>query len=248
MKATLLQTDIAWGKPAQNRECIANLLDQAGQADLYVLPEMFSTGFITQPTEGIQADHSTLDWMKAQAVARRCALAGSLITEDGGRLYNRFYFVYPNGNEKHYDKHHLFIYGGEDRMFSAGNERVVVCYAGFRILLQVCYDLRFPVFSRNRNDYDLAIYVANWPQARIDAWTTLLHARAIENQCYVIGVNRVGSSPYAHYNGASEMVDAFGHTLAACRPNEEDWASAELKMGPLEAFRREFPVLDDADQ
>lgn len=247
MKATLVQTDIVWGNPAQNRQHIAALLDKAGQADLYVLPEMFSTGFMTHPNDGIKADPTSLEWMQQQAVTRHSALAGSLITEDGGKLYNRFFFVYPDGSVKQYDKRHLFKYGGEDQVFSPGHERVIVDYAGFRILLQVCYDLRFPVFSRNQHDYDLAVYVANWPTARMKAWTTLLHARAIENQCYVIGVNRVGKAPYATYSGGSEIIDALGHTLATCGQGEAAVASAELRLAPLEAYRREFPVLEDAD-
>jgi predicted amidohydrolase len=247
MKATLLQTDIVWGEPMQNRQHISQLLDEAGQSDLYVLPEMFSTGFMTHPKDGISADDTTLAWMQQQATDRHCALAGSLITDDGGKLYNRFYFVYPDGSVRHYDKRHLFIYGGEDRVFTPGEQRVVVRYAGFRILLQVCYDLRFPVFSRNKGDYDLAIYVANWPTSRLEAWTTLLHARAIENQCYVIGVNRVGQTAYANYSGGSEVVDAFGHTLATCGTGQEAMATAELHMGALEAYRREFPVLNDTD-
>lgn len=247
IKVTLLQTDIVWADPEANLRAAEALLDEHRGADLYVLPEMFSTGFATQP-EGIAETRLTsLRWMQAQAQARRCALCGSVATEEGGRYYNRFYFVYPDGSETHYDKHHLFTYGGEHLHFEAGHERVVVTYRGVRILLQVCYDLRFPVFSRNRGDYDMAIYVASWPTVRLHAWTTLLHARAIENQCYVIGVDRTGNDPACSYSGGSEAIDPWGQTLVACQRDRVDAVTAEVDMDRLAEFRRQFPVLADAD-
>lgn len=247
MKITLFQTDIAWAQPTANHKTIAALLDANAGADLYVLPEMFSTGFATAPRGIAEANGQSLAWMQGEARKRGCALAGSVATEEQGRYYNRFYFVFPDGSERHYDKRHLFTYGGEDRQFTAGRERVVVEYAGFRILLQVCYDLRFPVFSRNRKDYDLALYVASWPTARLSAWTTLLHARAIENQCYVAGVNRTGDDPACSYSGGTELIDPYGNTIAACRHGQVDVVTTDLGIEPLKAFRSKFPVLDDAD-
>lgn len=247
MKVTLLQTDIAWAMPEENHRRIEQLLDAHPEADLYVLPEMFSTGFATQPGGIAEADERSLDWMRATARARQCAIAGSVATEEGGRYYNRFYFVTPDGREQHYDKRHLFTYSGEHHRFTAGLDRVVVAYRGFRILLQVCYDLRFPCFSRNHKDYDMAIYVASWPTVRLQAWTTLLHARAIENQCYVIGVDRTGDDPACSYSGGSEVIDPWGNTIVACERNKVDAVTADLSMEPLEAFRQQFPVLDDAD-
>ncbi len=248
MKVSLLQTDIAWANPRQNQENAARLLDEHAGADLYVLPEMFSTGFATEPKGIAEADESSLQWMKAEARKRHCALCGSVATEADGKFYNRFYFVFPDGSEHHYDKHHLFTYSGEHHRFTSGQERVVVEYLGMRILLQVCYDLRFPVFSRNRGDYDMAIYVASWPTVRLQAWTTLLHARAIENQCYIIGVDRTGNDPACSYSGGSEIIDPYGQTIVACQRDKVDVVTAELSMEPLKAFRRKFPVLDDADR
>jgi omega-amidase len=247
MNVTLLQTDIAWANPKKNAEAIETLLDQHQDSDLYVLPEMFSTGFATQPQGIAEADLFSLNWMKAQAVARKCAIAGSVATEENGKFYNRFYFVRPDGSVEHYDKRHLFTYSGEDRLFEAGRERVVVSYQGVRILLQVCYDLRFPVFSRSRGDYDMILYVASWPTVRLHAWTTLLHARAIENQCYVVGVDRTGNDPACSYSGGSEVVDPWGQTVTACRRDYIDVVTADIDMDKLNAFRRQFPVLSDAD-
>ncbi|MGI6242941.1 MAG: amidohydrolase [Prevotella sp.] len=248
MKVTILQTDISWANPLENISNIKQLLDGNAGADLYVLPEMFSTGFATQPEGIAETDCLSLNWMKAEARKRNCAIAGSVATQENGKYYNRFYFVYPDGSERHYDKRHLFTYSGEDKHFTAGQERVIVDYRGFRILLQVCYDLRFPVFSRNHNDYDMAIYVASWPTVRLKAWLTLLHARAIENQCYVIGVDRTGDDPSCSYSGGSEIIDPWGNTIAECERNKVDAATADLSMEPLVKFRQQFPVLEDGDR
>ena len=247
MKVAILQTDIAWGSPEENQRRAEKLMDESEGADLYVLPEMFSTGFAVEPEGLAEADECSLNWMRVQAAKRKCAVAGSIAVKEKGRFFNRFYFVFPDGSESHYDKKHLFSYGGESVHFTPGKERVVVAYQDFRILLQVCYDLRFPVFSRNHKDYDLAIYVANWPAVRLEAWSALLHARAIENQCYVIGVNRVGEDSACDYVGGSEIVGPYGKTLAACERGKAAAVSAELKIKQLRGFRKNFPVLDDAD-
>ena len=155
--------------------------------------------------------------------------------------------VHPDGQVQWYDKKHLFTYGGEHKSFTAGAERVIVNFRGVRILLQVCYDLRFPVWARNRKDYDMILYVASWPTPRVDAWNILLRARAIENQCYVVAVNRVGEDPACQYCGGSAVIDPYGHTLAACEDNKSCTAEATIDMDVLEAFRKKFPVLDDAD-
>lgn len=250
MKLTILQRDIAWADPAQNRARLENTFRQLPEADLYVLPEMFSTGFATQP-EGIaeeEGEPSSLLWMKRMAAAKNAAIAGSIaLHATDGRYLNRFYFVTPDGKTEHYDKHHLFTYGGEHLRYAAGERRTVVEWRGVRILLQVCYDLRFPLWGRNREDYDLALYVASWPASRTNAWSTLLLARAIENQCYVAGVNRIGSDPACQYCGASAIVDPYGHIIEACADNTECTASAIIDMEALIAFRKKFPVLKDAD-
>ncbi len=248
MRVTILQRDILWGDPAGNVERADAAIKASVGSDLYILPEMFSTGFCTQPEGMAETDDSdTLRWMLRTAKERGCAIAGSVAVEKNGRFYNRFYFVHPDGKVDQYDKKHLFTYGGEHKRFTAGEERVVVSFRGVRILLEVCYDLRFPVWSRNRGDYDMIIYVASWPTPRVEAWSALLVARAIENQCYVAGVNRVGTDPACEYCGGSVIIDPYGKTIASCERNKEEAASAEIDMAELEAFRERFPVLKDAD-
>jgi predicted amidohydrolase len=210
---------------------------------------MFSTGFCTNP-DGIaeNLNNETLQWMKSKAAEKSAAIAGSVAVTDGKRYFNRFYFVKPDGSVAFYDKKHLFTYGGEHHRFTAGEERVIVEWKGVRILLQICYDLRFPVWARNRADYDMIIYVASWPTPRVAAWSALLVARAIENQCYVAGVNRVGTDPACEYCGGTVVIDPYGKTIAECPMGEESEASALVDMDALEAFREKFPVLNDADE
>ena len=248
LKVALLQKEIAWGDPVKNRESFSNTISRCGRADLYILPEMFSTGFCSKSQFFAEpSGNSSLGWMKECALRFNAAIAGSIAIDEGGACYNRFYFVKPNGETVFYDKRHLFTYGGEDRRFTAGRERVVVEFRGVRILLQVCYDLRFPVWARNRKDYDMILYVASWPTPRVEAWLALLRARAIENQCYVAGVNRVGTDPACEYCGGTLMIDPYGQTLAECERERVCAVTAEVDMEHLESFRRKFPVLDDAD-
>ena len=257
MKITLVQSDIAWGDPVGNRRHLESLLEGVGQTDLILLPEMFSTGFVTKPEGLAETDCASLQWMRRMARERGCAVAGSIATQEGDRFYNRFHFVPPEGASFHYDKHHLFTYAGEDKHFTPGRERVVVPWKDMRILLQVCYDLRFPVFSRNRlvpdetgglrPDYDLILYVASWPDSRFAAWETLLCARAIENQCFVAGVNRVGRDPGNSYCGGSALINPQGDCLAACTMGREEVVTAEAGAAGLADFRRRFPFLADAD-
>ena len=248
MKVSILQQDILWADIQENIRKADMAVDSNPGADLYVLPEMFSTGFCTCP-EGIaeEADGQSLGWMKEKAAQTGAAFAGSVAVCENGRYFNRFYFVTPDGAVRHYDKKHLFTYGGEHEHFTAGSERVVVEFRGVRILLEVCYDLRFPVWSRNRGDYDMILYVASWPTVRVGAWKSLLVARAIENQCYVAGVNRVGNDPYNEYCGGSMVIDPYGKIIAAPEDGVESVASAEIDMDMLEAFRKKFPVLNDSD-
>lgn len=251
MKITLLQQDIVWGNPEENQELAYNAIKNAPKSDLYVLPEMWSTGFATEPAGIAEKDHSSLNWMKQMANRMDAAIAGSIATEEDGRFYNRFYFVTPDCNEVHYDKHHLFTYSGENERYTAGQERVIVEFRGVRFLLQVCYDLRFPIFARNEasgpNAYDVALYVASWPASRRAPWDTLLRARAIENQCYVCGLNRIGNDPACEYNGGTAIIDAYGKTVAACPDGEVSSITAEFDMEKLNAFRKKFPVLGDRD-
>ena len=252
MRITLLQTDPAWCAPAANRAAVAALAPAPGATDLLVLPEMFSTGFATQPRGVAEEDGGSLRFLRELAAERGYAVAGSVSVLADGAFRNRFYFVTPDGSEYHYDKHHLFTFSGEHLRYTAGEKRVVVTYAGFRILLQVCYDLRFPVFARNRMvegkaDYDLILYVASWPAARIAAWDTLLRARAIENLCYVAAVNRVGTDPGNTYPGHSVLLSPRGETLSVCKENAVDSVTNELSLAELQQFRQAFPALEDAD-
>lgn len=248
MRLLLLQADIKWQSPDRNRDNAGKLIGDTPDADLIILPEMFTTGFCTSPEGAAEpAGTETLDWMRATAHKTCAAVAGSVAVEDGGRYYNRFYFVKPDGSYAAYDKRHLFSFAGEHNEYTPGRERVIVEHAGFRILLQVCYDLRFPVFSRNRGDYDMALYVASWPMPRIGAWNTLLRARAIENQCYVAGVNRVGKDPLCEYVGGTALIDFLGNDVAAAKPGLETAVRGEADIEALEAFRLKFPALDDAD-
>lgn len=263
MKITLLQQNIAWADPAENQRRSEAAILAAPLSDLYVLPEMWSTGF-----NAVDDDSASLLWMKQIAGKVNAVVAGSLSVkaEDGTRR-NRFYFVmpptdeYPEGKVEFYDKRHLFTYGKEQLHYSAGEELKVVKWRGVKFLLQVCYDLRFPAFSRNRIDkqilpsgevvseylYDCALYVASWPASRIKPWRILLQARAVENQCYVAGVNRVGDDPVCKYCGGTEIIDAYGCVTDACPDDEVSHITCELDMDALGSFRKKFPVLEDAD-
>lgn len=248
MNVRLLQTDIRWESPEANRKHFDTLIDRLPLTDLIVLPEMFTTGFTLTPGKiASKEGHDTLKWMRETTARTGTALGGSIAVEESGEYYNRFYFVMPDGTYHYYNKRHLFTYGGENRQYTPGRERVIVEHCGFRILLQICYDLRFPVFSRCTGNYDMIIYVANWPVSRIGVWNTLLRARAIENQCYVAGVNRTGSDPSNYYNGCSLVIDYLGNTVADAGAGGETALAATVAIEPLNDFRRKFPALEDAD-
>jgi predicted amidohydrolase len=253
MKVVMLQTDISWAKADENIRHAQQLMDDAPGADLYVLPEMWSTGFATQP-DGIatdEADNAALRWMQQTAKTRQCAISGSLaIRATDGTLRNRHYFVDGRaGKTYYYDKHHLFTYGGEDRSYTPGQQHTIVNYMGFRLLLLTCYDLRFPCWSRyaDGREYDAIICVANWPSSRQSAWQLLVRARAIENQCYMIGVNRVGDDQRCHYIGASAVIDVTGHTVAQCRTGIPQATMCDISLEDLKHRREKFRVLDDRD-
>lgn len=248
MKVSLIQQNIIWADPAANTAHLDEILPSLEGADIVVLPEMFSTGFATS-AEGIAENNppKSLQWMKSRAAEMNCAIAGSIATKDGDNYCNRFCFVTPDGNVTTYDKRHLFTYGGEHHRYTAGKDRVIVQWRGVRFLLAVCYDLRFPVWLRNRKDYDAMIIVASWPEVRRKAWDALLRARAIENQCFVLAVNRVGDDPSLHYNGGTVLLDPWGAEVEAAQDSKEQAVTALLDMNRLAQFRKDFPVLDDAD-
>jgi predicted amidohydrolase len=222
------------------------------RTEIVVLPEMFSTGFSMQPAklaENMQGE--TVSWMKRMAAAKKIVLTGSVIIEDGGHFYNRLLWVLPDGNLGYYDKRHRFAFAGEDKEYTAGHKRLIAQVKGWKINLQVCYDLRFPVWARQESketpEYDVLLYVANWPERRSHPWKSLLTARAIENQCYVIGVNRVGDDGNGIYHsGDSMVVDALGNTLYH-KKDEEDIHTIVLEKEPLQLARDKFPFWKDAD-
>ena len=250
MKISLIQMNLAWCNTMENLRRAEEFVKSNLGADVYVLPEMFTTGFcmqpelIAEPMEG-----PTLQWMRRVAAEANAAIVGSVATiaPEGG-YRNRMYFVEPDGKVTHYDKRHLFSYSGEEKHYEAGRERVIGEVRGVRFFLQVCYDLRFPVFGRNCDDYDVALYVANWPDKRRMAWDILLRARAIENQAVVIGVNRVGTDPMCNYDGGTAAIDFFGFVAAACDDNTEQVVSYEVKMDELRHYRDKFPSLVDSDE
>lgn len=253
MRITLLQTDIKWGNPQANIKLVEQLMKTTGDSDLYVLPEMWSTGFATEP-EGIAQDEAVneaLLWMRDVAKEKQYAISGSLAVQlSDGTYRNRHYFIDGrNHQEVFYDKHHLFTYGGENQYYTAGQSHTVVNYEGFRILLLTCYDLRFPCWSRyaDKLEYDMIVVVANWPQSRQSAWHILTRARAIENQSYLVGVNRVGDDDYSHYVGASCVISPTGKTIAQCHRNQTEALTVELFLADLRQRRDKFRVLNDRD-
>ena len=243
-RVAIVQRDIVWCDVERNFQQLETILADV-EADVVVLSEMFQTGFVTEP-EGVADDGRTLRWMLIAAKQIDAAIVGSVIVREDGKFFNRLYFVKPTGEVEWYDKHHLFSIGGEAEHFARGMERKVVEWRGVRYLLEICYDLRFPVWSRQRGDYDAIIYSALWPKPRREVWRTLLRARAIENQAYVVGVNRIGAEPGLEYAGDSAVIDAYGRTVVDLE-NRESVAVAEMDMDALSLFRGRFNVAVDAD-
>lgn len=244
----MVQDQLDWQDPAANRARYDDWFGSMEPADLVVLPEMFSTGFYMEPWQCFeQMQGQTLEWMTAVAKQLNAVITGSLIIKIAAQYRNRMIWARPDGSIDWYDKKHLFRFGGEHHHFSAGDARVVMQLGNWRVALFVCYDLRFPVFSRNRDDYDLALFVANWPDARQYAWDTLIRARAIENQAYVVGCNRLGSDPTGNtFSGGSVILDFKGQPLVDCA-NKPMVAHHCLEMDALQAFRQTFPASMDAD-
>ena len=248
MKISIVQNAPEKGNWIQNLTDLDQIIGGGCGADIYVLPEMFATGQYIDPAEVVQTMNSPIvNWLQDKASKLNAAICGTLPVTENGSIYNRLCFAMPDGTMTCYDKHHLFTYSGEAEHFTAGTDRVVVSFRGLRILLLICYDLRFPTFSRNRDDYDAVFYPANWPDKRILTWDTLLRARAIENQCYAIGVNRAGSDDFGFYPGHSAIITPYGETLIQTDERPQ-MLSADLDMERLARFRAKFPVLQDADK
>jgi len=251
LNITLIQPDIVWEDKVANlqqyEDSIANI---TAARQVIILPEMFSTGFSMSPERLAEPmDGRSVRWMADMAVKYRCILTGSLIIEEDGKNYNRLLWVQPDGQIGYYDKRHLFAYAKENEHYTAGDKRFIAQVNGWRICLNVCYDLRFPAWARNQgDDYDLLVYVANWPERRSVAWKTLLQARAIENMCYVAGVNRVGTDANGHnYNGESSVFGPLGETLWQ-HPHSAAVHTVTLDMEHLLKTRADLPFLNDADK
>ena len=255
LTCTLIQTKLFWEDAAANRKMFEQKIDSIQQkTEVVILPEMFSTGFSMQPEKYAEPmDGETVEWMKHIASNKKIILTGSLMIKEYEQYYNRLIWMLPNGGYGYYDKRHLFAHGDEHKHYNPGSKRLISSVKGWKINLQVCYDLRFPVWARQNPsnsgvEYDLLIYVANWPERRSMAWKTLLQARAIENQCYVIGVNRVGDDGNKiHHTGDSMVVDAMGEILYH-KKDEEDIFTITLDKKHLETIRTKLPFLKDADR
>lgn len=250
LKVAVIQEDLVWESPIENQRKFSKLFSELSEVDLVVVPEMFTTGFTMQPQNVAQSmSGATVQWIKDQSQKNNFSLIGSIVVKHDNQFYNRLIMSFPCTDVKWYDKRHLFRMGGEHEVYTPGSiKNTIFQYFGWRIRPLICYDLRFPVYSRNRNDYDLLIYVANWPDSRNDVWQTLLKARAIENQCYVIGVNRVGTDSYGvAHKGNSLVFNSKGEVLA--QMNDQPGATiVSLSLPELLKFREKFPVHLDADR
>ncbi|GAA4294442.1 amidohydrolase [Aestuariibaculum suncheonense] len=250
LKLALVQSDLVWENPKANRKNFNEKIETIkGKVDIIVLPEMFTTAF-TMNAEAVAEtmDGKTLSWMQKTAEKTGAAITGSIIIEDDKTYYNRLLFVEPSGVVSFYDKRHTFTLAGEDKVFSKGDKKVIIEYKGWKICPQVCYDLRFPVWVRNVEEYDVLLYVANWPKPRIFAWDTLLKARAIENMCYCIGVNRVGLDDLQNeYCGNSEVYDVLGNAISKLKPNRDMIDVVTLERNHINFYRNKLKFLEDKD-
>ena len=249
LNIALLQSSLFWEDPERNRACFSQKIDLIpSDIDLIILPEMFTTGFTMapqniNPSEGIK----TLRWMERKAEKKNAALVGSIPFHENGSYTNRLFFVEPNGKHYQYDKRHTFTLAGEDKVYRSGTEKLIVDYKGFKICPLICYDLRFPVWSRNIEGCDALIYVANWPKPRITAWDALLKARAIENMAYSIGVNRVGIDDAGNeYSGHSVVYDCMGERMVFSE--EETILYATFSKEHIESTRNKLKFLEDRDE
>jgi len=252
MKITIIQSNIEWEDHEENIRTHEDMIRRGCTgSDLVILPEMFTTGFsMNSRALATDLDGPEIKWMEKMSTEGDFGLVGSLIMKEEDRYLNRLVFMKPGGSYSTYDKGHLFRMEKEDLYYTKGSSRLIESFRGFNINLMICYDLRFPVWSRNvKNEYDLLIYVANWPEARRHVWNTLLAARAIENQCYVAGVNRIGSDDSGiFYSGDSVILDPRGEVLASVEAYKEGTITMDISMDKLKKFRNKFPVWKDADK
>lgn len=248
IKIAVVQTDLHWENVDANLTMLSDIINNAETADIFILPEMFTTGFSMQPEKFAKESYQKgLEWLQQTAQTKQAAIVGSIMVEDGGQYYNRLFFVTPSNQVYQYDKKHLFSLGNEQQHYAAGNQSIIIDYLGWRIKPLVCYDLRFPVWSRNTEDYELLLYVANWPEKRIYHWRSLLIARAIENQCYVAASNRIGADANGiDHNGNSMVIEYSGNVL-----NEDAGSKVvlyqTLSKQALNKYKKSFPFLSDGD-
>lgn len=258
LSVTLIQTPLVWENPEANRRFFSEKINTLTKhTDLIVLPEMFTTGFTMNASQNAETmEGETLKWMRKTAKEKNAAITGSLIIKETENYYNRLLFVFPDGKTEIYDKRHLFTLAGEDKIYTAGNSKLTVDFHGWKICPLICYDLRFPVWARNVENYDVLLYVANWPKVRIAAWDALLKARAVENMAYCIGVNRTGtdgpstSSGRAgvEYNGHSAVYDALGENISGGLQEQESAIHVTLEKNHIEEVRQKLKFLDDRDE
>ena len=248
IKIAVVQARLVWENPSKNRALFAEKIKAtATDVDVIILPEMFTTGFTMNPDNiALSEDAATLNWMRQMANESGSAIVGSIVYREKEQNYNRLFFVNPDGSASSYDKRHTFTLAGEDKKYNAGTEQLLVSYKGFTFCPLICYDLRFPIWSRNTMDYDVLLYVANWPNTRIDAWDTLLKARAIENMAYSIGVNRIGTDANGlSYTGHSAVYDTLGKQLSFS--DGEDVLEVTLSKKHIIETRQKLGFLNDRD-
>ena len=249
MKIALIQTELFWENPLENRKYFEQKINSiSDNVDLIVLPELFTSGFTMNPNKVAETmSGETIQLLKSLAKTKNCAITGSLVIQENEKFYNRMVFIFPDNNIEFYDKKHLFTLAGENKVYQSGNVKKIIEFRDFRFCLQICYDLRFPVFSRNNNDYDALIYVANWPKTRIDAWNILLKARAVENMSFVIGVNRIGTDDNnLEYSGESKIIDYLGNNLIDAT-NVDGVFIENINKNEMITTRNKLGFLNDRD-
>jgi predicted amidohydrolase len=250
LNITLIQSDLYWEDKEKNLKSFSQKISNIGETDLIILPEMFTTGFSMQTeklAEGM--DGVTVSWMAEKAKEKNCVVTGSFICKEGEKFHNRLVWMKPDGSYSYYDKRHLFSMGDENNYYTAGTKKITEELKGWKVCPLICYDLRFPVWARNTEKYDLLIYVANWPERRSHPWKTLLLARAIENQCYVAGLNRIGNDVNDIYcSGDSAVINPKGEIISNIPAGKEATETITLNYAELQEFRKAFPVLKDADK
>ena len=250
LKTALIQSDLVWENPKQNLINFSEKIDKINQdVDLIILPEMFTTGFTMNPGPVAETmEGKTIKWMQKIASDKQSAITGSIIIKDNNLYYNRLLFAHPSGKIEYYDKRHTFTFAGEDKIFASGDKKLIVNYKGWKLCPLVCYDLRFPVWARNVENYDVLFYSANWPKPRVNAWNALLKARAIENMCYCIGVNRIGVDFLNNeYSGHSVVFDVLGKKISSIKPSIDQIEVVELNKNHINSNREKFQFLNDRD-